>query len=80
MKFNSDIFECLRFWPGRSGTPEHQYCGPDSSLIEDKEHLRDLGVEMSNDLTFSVHIQNVIASSSKLIGWALRSFRKLEEI
>ena len=76
MKFNSDKFECLRFWPGRSETPEQQYSGPDSQIIENKEHLRDLGVEISNDLTFSIHIQNVISSSSKLAGWALRSFRK----
>ena len=42
MVFNSDKFECLRFWPGRMEVP-----------IETKEHLRDLGVELSNDLCLS---------------------------
>ena len=76
MKFNSDKFECLRFWPGRMGAPEQQYYGPDSQIIENKQHLRDLGVEICEDLSFSVHIQNVISSSSKLDGWAMRTFRK----
>ena len=76
MKFNSDKFECLRFWPGKNVTPDIKYNGPDGVVIEEKDHLRDLGVEISSDLTFAVHIQNVVTSSSKLAGWALRTFRR----
>ena len=80
MVFNSDKFECLRFWPGRMEVPEQQYLGPDSQPIETKDHLRDLGVELSSDLSFKVHIQKTISSSSKLVGWALRTFRRRSKL
>ena len=59
MEFNSDKFECLRYWPGGQ-KPDFQYKSPDGSIIEEKEHLRDLGVEMASDLTFTIHIANVV--------------------
>ena len=49
-------------------------------MIEEKEHLRDLGVEMSNDLTFSIHIANVVTAANKLVGWALRTFRRRSKL
>ena len=76
MLFNSDKFECLRFWPGTTPKPDHQYLSPDNSPIEEKLHLRDLGVEISSDLSFSIHIENTVSAANKLIGWALRTFRR----
>ena len=52
MVFNSDKFECLRFWPGKTSKPDFSYKSPDGTLIEEKEDLRDLGVQKSSDLTF----------------------------
>ena len=75
MTFNSDKFECLRYWP-KKNKPEFDYKSPDGSVIEEKHHLRDLGVEMASDLTFSIHIQNTVSGANKLIGWALRTFRR----
>jgi hypothetical protein len=75
MMFNSEKFECLRFWP-RAAKPDFIYTSPDGSPIEEKPHLRDLGVEMSSDLTFHIHIENTVAAANKLVGWALRSFRR----
>ena len=75
MIFYSEKFECLRFWP-RVAKPEFSYSSPDVSVFEEKLHLRDLGVEMPNDLTFMTHIDNTVSSANKLIGWALRSFRR----
>ena len=75
MVFNSEKFECLRFWP-RAPKPDYNYTSPDGTIIEEKKHLRDLGVEMSSDLTFNTHIENTVSSANKLIGWALRSFRR----
>ena len=69
MTFNSDKFESLRFWPGKTPKPDFDYTSPDGTVIEEKSHLRDLGVEISNDLTFSLHIENTIAASNKLVGW-----------
>ena len=76
MVFNSDKFECLRFWPGTAPKPEIKYTSPDGSLIEEKSYLRDLGVQIGTELTFSNHILNCVASANRLIGWALRTFRR----
>ena len=74
MTFNSEKFECLRYWP-KVTKPETSYKAPDDDVIEEKESLRDLGVAMSNDLSFSLHISNIIAETNRLIGWVMRSFR-----
>ena len=49
---------------------------PDNTPIEEKLHLRDLGVEISSDLSFSIHIENTVSAANKLVGWALRTFRR----
>ena len=54
MIFNSDKFECLRYWPKENTKPDFTYKSPDGTEIEEKEHLRDLGVQIASDLTFSV--------------------------
>ena len=76
MTFNSEKFECLRFWPGKADKPDFQYLAPDNTLIEEKQHLRDLGVEIGSDLTFTIHIENVVSGANRLVGWALRTFRR----
>ena len=45
-------------------------------IIEKKKDLRDFGVQVSSDLSFSIHIQNTVASANQLIGWAMRTFRR----
>ena len=54
MHFNSDKFECLRFWPGAGSPPDFQYQGPDSQAIEVKPHLKDLGVQLSSALNYTL--------------------------
>ena len=78
MTFNSDKFECVRYWP-RDSQPDHHYQAPDSNIIEQKDHLRDLGVEISSDLKFSDHISNVASSASMMVGWCMRTFRRRSE-
>ena len=76
MHFNGDKFECLRFWSGSGATPAYQYKGPDNSEIEVKTNLKDLGVQLSSDLSFKLQVEKTVAASSKLVGWSLRSFRR----
>ena len=76
MVFNADKFECLRFWPGRSETPSYNYTSPQNTIIEEKSHLRDLGVEICSDLSFAVHIDNTVTSATRLVGWTMRTFRR----
>ena len=74
LHFNSKKVECLRYWPG-STTLSQQYLSPDGTPIEEKTTLRDLGVQMSSDCTFNHHIDNVVTSVSKMVGWVLRTFK-----
>ena len=76
MHFNADKFECLRFWARPGDAPDHTYIAPDDAAIEVKPHLRDLGVQVSSDLTFQVHVTMTVASASRLAGWGLRTFRR----
>ena len=74
MTFNSDKFECMRYWADPAKAPPYQYLGPDDHPIKFKSDLRDLGVRLSSDLTFSIHIENTVTASAKLVGWGLRTF------
>ena len=53
MVFNAGKFELLRFWLDREAAPDILYLAPDGGPIEEKDCLRDLGVRVSTDLTFS---------------------------
>ena len=76
MVFNGDKFEMLRFWPGKSARPDHLYSDQGGLPIQEKQHLRDLGVQVSSDLTFNHHIENIVLSSTRMVGWVMRTFRR----
>ena len=76
MHFNADKFECLRFRGKIGDAPDFQYLAPDNAEIQVKSHLRDLGVEISSDMTFKIHIHKTVTAASHLVGWALRSFKR----
>ena len=76
MVFNAGKFELLRFWLDRDTAPDILYMAPDGGPIEEKDCLRDLGVRVSTDLTFSTQIDMVVESGSCMAGWALRTFRR----
>ena len=46
----------------------YAYLTDDGSEIIEKEHLRDLGVTMSNNATFQNHISNIVRSSRMKLG------------
>ena len=69
----------MRYWPGRE-PPEQPYLSPSGTPIEQKSHLRDLGVELSDNCSFQLHIENVVTAVSKLTGWVLRTFRSRSTI
>ena len=76
MHFNTDKFECLRFWARPGDAPMFKYCAPNNLEIEVKQSLRDLGVKISSDFTFKVHITKTVTAAFRLAGWALSSFRR----
>ena len=75
MRFNSDKFESLRFWSDPTKVPPVEYIAPDKQPIQVKSDLRDLGIRISSNLNFNIHIENTVQAASKLVGWGLRTFR-----
>ena len=74
--FNVEKFESITY---SSYGISHQYLDPEGNVIESKTHLRDLGVIMSNDATFTRHINVIVSKGQKIAGWALRVFHSREE-
>ena len=81
MTFNSDKFELVRYKGANS--KEIQLCtsyrSNDGSTIPEKQHVRDLGVTMSNDATFTQHIQEKCTAIKSKIAWVLRTFKTREK-
>ena len=75
MTFNDEKFEWIRYSLDPNSAPSFQYLSPDLSHIEKKENLRDLGVRLSSDLSFALHIEKAVTTASQMVGWAMRSFR-----
>ena len=75
MKFNAGKFELVRFWLDHDLAPDILYMAPDGGPIEEKDSLRDLGVRLSSDLSFTMQIDLTVESGSRMAGWALRTFR-----
>lgn len=72
--FNGDKFEHIHFGK-KSQIPEH-YLDPTGNNITTKSQIRDLGVIISDDLTWSSHLDRVIVNCRKQIAWILRVFSK----
>ena len=74
MTFNSSKFEWVRY-EGSGPGQAFKYQSPDHLDIELKDNLRDLGVRLSSDLTFHLHIEKVVTTASQMVGWGMRTFR-----
>lgn len=79
MEFNGDKFESIRYWPnediGSAFKQQYKYNNESGNIIEEKDNIKDLGILLSNDLTFGKHIEKMVATCRKLIGWVLRTFK-----
>ena len=45
----------------------------------EKEYIKDLGIYISNDLTWTRQIDEVVSGARTMSGWALRTFSTREE-
>ena len=73
--FNNQKFEAMRYGNDSTLKLSTSYTAPDGTIISEKEHLRDLGVTMSADGTFSQHIKNTCQSARNMCSWILRTFQ-----
>ena len=76
MQFNSDKFELMRYCTNSSSEVQNSttYLSNSGSAIEEKQHVRDLGVTLSSDATFSQHILSKTMFVRSQISWVLRTF------
>ena len=80
MKFNETKFEAIQYVYNLNNpvNPEHTYLTCDNSSIERKNIVKDLGVQLSNDMNFSHHIETITRKARQMCGWVLRTFESRE--
>ena len=78
MQFNNGKFERLSY--GRDEQlKEFSYKSADGTLIPNKTDTKDLGIKMSTNATFSLHITETAEKAVKLASWILRTFMSREQ-
>ena len=81
MELHGDKFEHLHYRCGRSASPASQYISSDGSIIETESEVdKDLGVMMSSDGTFKLHISGVVKEARSQAAWVLRTFVTRERL
>ena len=80
MCFNSCKFERIRYKYSNGYVPYSPYLSNDGTEIEEKVHIRDLGVSMSNSATFQNHINAISKASRMKLGWILRTFQTRDKL
>ena len=75
MVFNEEKFELLQYGTNRNLKGETNYKGSSGKPVHAVEHVKDLGVTMSNDATFCGHIDKVVSTCKQLIGYILRTYK-----
>ena len=77
MCLNGDKFEHHRIG-NNLGIEKHIYKDPTGKNIKEKEHIKDLGVHISNDLTWTKQINEVVSRARSMSGWTMRTFQTRE--
>ena len=73
MRFNTLKFQSIRYGNNEDLT-KLVYTSPDGTPIPAEDHIKDLGVIMSRDLTFNKHIETAATKCRQLMGWIFRTF------
>ena len=78
MAFSSKKFEVLRYGRNQELNKSTLYLTPGAeNVIERKECLRDLGIQMSEDAKFSTHIELVCSKVCQKCGLILQTFNSI---
>ena len=79
MELNVSKFECLRYGTN-SDLQQFPYKSNTGCTIEERDHLKDLGVTMCRDGTFKKHIQTTVKTAQNQCSWILRTVMTREVI
>ena len=74
MQFNENKFELLRYGKNRDIKDSTSYFGPNSRKIEQTQCVKDLGIKMSDALSFTDHIETLCNKVQQKWGWIIRTF------
>lgn len=78
MQFNEDKFQLMRYGENQEIKENTTYTTESAMQISRKIDVTDLGVIMSENMSFKVHNQAKAAAAKKLSGWILRTFKTRE--
>ena len=75
MKLNCCKFEHLKYGKDIESKNLSTYFTNNNTIIENKSSVKDLGVWMSSNCSFSNHINKVISKTKDIASWILRTFK-----
>ena len=78
MTLNGDKFEHLHVGNNLQQI-KASYTDPSGIVIKEKDHIKDLGVTISNDLSWTKHSNEVVSKARAMSGWVLRTFSTREK-
>ena len=73
MELNIDKFQLLQY--GSNNELKQEYSLNDNNSLKSSSEVKDLGVTVSDDLSWLKHITNITNIGKKFTGWILRCFR-----
>ena len=74
MLFNHQKFNYISFSSSMSSINTNVYYSPSLDIINPSENVLDLGITMSRNCSFDVHINILCKKCTDLSGWILRTF------
>ena len=73
MLFNHQKFNYISFSSSMSSINTNVYYSPSLDIINPSENVLDLGITMSRNCSFDVHINSLCKKCTDLSGWILRT-------
>jgi hypothetical protein len=73
MVFNDSKFEKITYGKNKE-LKDLSYTAADGSCIQTSSDVKDLGITMSDDASFKMHITKLSSRASQLTNWVLRTF------
>ena len=76
MEFNADKFQLLQH--GQHGDLKIPYNLPNGQVLEKSTHVKDLGTQVSEDLTWRKNINTLTNNATSFANWILRTIKSRE--
>ena len=68
LKFNPDKFETMRMTHKQDKSKESYTLDPNGEILKSAKNIKDLGITISYDLSWSDHIDEVVNKANKVLG------------